>query len=110
MGSMGDATTGVLKTIDWEVVKMTQRARLMGWNRVLETDWSVGRFTFPKRILRSVRFGAHACEVGATMQILPVKMGEPVAMSQPSRRADTQGRSLAMGSRYWMNAGTWLTV
>ncbi len=93
------------------VVKMTQRARLMGCNRVLETDWDGGRlFAFPKKILRSVRFGAHACEVGATMQILPVRMGEPVTMPQVSHRSNTRTRLFAMGSGYRMNTGTWLTV
>ncbi len=56
---------------------MTQIAKLMEWNGTVETCRDGGRwFEFPKRVLRSVRFGAHDFVMGETMQIIPVRKGE----------------------------------
>ncbi len=90
---------------------MTSRLRLMGWNRVLETDRDDGRwFTFPKRILRSVRFGVHDCVMEPTMQILPVQPGTSPAAPQMPRPADGRARLSTAGSGCWLNAGSWLSV
>ncbi len=94
---------------------MIQRTRLMGWSRVLETDRDSSRwFAFPKRISSSVRFGAHACEMEPTMQILPVRPGAsaaPVARFARSAGRRVRGAHFAAaGGGCWFNVGSWLSV
>ncbi|MCA1808957.1 MAG: hypothetical protein ABR497_08690 [Kiritimatiellia bacterium] len=64
---------------------MTQIAKLMEWCGTVER---CGRpapermFDFPKRVLRSVRFGPHDFVMDKTMQIVPVRQ---TAVAAPNR-------------------------
>ncbi len=94
---------------------MTSRARLMGWNGVLETYADAGRWlVFPERVLRSVRFGAHDVVMGQTMQIVPVRKG--AAAAQPARFSrlagkNPRGAQLSAGANgcLW-NVSSWLSA